>query len=236
MRITLPQLAENTLDFPPLSSALASPDGLLAFGGDLSPSRLMRAYQSGIFPWFSPGEPILWWSPSRRMILPANDFHVSRSLRKHLRRMNWRVTLNQAFHQVIETCATINRQDQGTWITDEMIAAYKALHQMGAAHSIEVWEQQQLIGGLYGVAPGAVFCGESMFHHRSNASKVAFYALTTLLQPLPDAFIDCQMHTDHLASLGAFEISRTDFAQRLHDALVVPTPDNFWHPRTLLHP
>ncbi len=220
--IELPYLAEHT-PFPPVSQALSDPEGLLAFGGSLSVERLFNAYSNGIFPWFSEGEPILWWSPDPRAIIPLHEFRASRSLRKLVRRQQYTVTLNQNFGAVTERCASIPRRmpdsqqlSTETWITEPMLQAYAALHEAGLAHSIEVWDSDNtLVGGLYGVGIGELFCGESMFHIAPNTSKLAMYALVNHMQRHQMAFIDCQMPTEHLSSLGAQTISRERFIEQL---------------------
>ena len=206
---------DEQLWFPPVHLALEEPNGLLAFGGDLSPERLKLAYRQGIFPWFSEGEPLLWWSPAPRMVLFPEEVKISRSLRKRLKRGDFQVTYNQAFSQVIHACAELRRHREGTWITPEMEAAYTQLHQEGVAQSVEVWQEQQLVGGLYGLALGRVFFGESMFSRVSDASKVALVSLAQRLNALEFNLIDCQVHSPHLASLGAREISRDEFLSLL---------------------
>ena len=202
----------ENIDFPHPDLALTEPDGLLAVGGDLSPQRIINAYMNGIFPWYSDGQPILWWSPNPRAVLFPDKLHVSRSLQKVIRKGVYRTTLDQAFEQVIEHCAQTPRKDQdGTWITDDMAQAYIRLHQLGFAHSAECWLEDKLVGGLYGIALGRVFFGESMFSHRSNASKVAFVHLLDELKKADYALIDCQVTTEHLLSLGAEEIPRNQF-------------------------
>lgn len=223
--IELPYLTEHT-PFPPVTEALDDPNGLLAFGGSLTPARLLSAYSKGIFPWFSEGEPLLWWSPDPRAIINLDEFHCSKSLAKLVRRQHYQVTVNRAFDVVIEACATSPRmvrsageeaeESSATWITAQMLDAYKALHRFGLAHSVEVWDDSQTLqGGLYGVAVGEIFCGESMFHKAPNTSKLAMYALVKHMQQHQLAFIDCQMPTDHLASLGAVTVSRSEFIARL---------------------
>ncbi|PCH73713.1 MAG: leucyl/phenylalanyl-tRNA--protein transferase [Flavobacteriaceae bacterium] len=202
------------IEFPPVH--LASEDGLLAIGGDLSPERLKLAYQSGIFPWFNEGEPIIWYSPKDRMVLFPEELRVSKSMRKVLRDKRFKVTFNTAFDQVIYQCKNTYRPEQGgTWITDDMENAYLELHKKGMAKSVEVWENDVLVGGLYGIDLGTVFCGESMFSSVSNASKVAFIYLVAELKKENYKLIDCQVHNDHLASLGAREIDRIDFLKYL---------------------
>lgn len=204
----------SELYFPPVSEA--SFEGILAVGGDLSPQRLLLAYQSGIFPWFDEDEPILWWSPSERMVVNPQDYKISKSLRNILNRKIFKVTFNQNFSEVIRNCQAINRKgQQGTWITDLMIEAYEKLHQMGVAKSVEVWQDDVLVGGLYGVDLGTIFCGESMFSKISNASKVAFVSLIQKLKEEEYLLLDCQVHNDHLEKLGAFEISRENYMEVL---------------------
>lgn len=198
------------LFFPSVEEA--NPDGTLAIGGDLSPERLVLAYRSGIFPWFDDDEPILWWSPPERMVLFPDEFKVSKSMRNILNRGIFRVTFNQNFRDVISNCSTISRDgQQGTWISEQMIEAYVKLHEMGIAKSVEVWQDEVLVGGLYGIDLGHVFCGESMFSKVSNASKVAFVSLVRKLKEENYKLLDCQVHNSHLESLGAREISREDF-------------------------
>ncbi|NBL63783.1 leucyl/phenylalanyl-tRNA--protein transferase [Flavobacterium sp. NST-5] len=200
------------LFFPDVSEA--SPEGILAVGGDLSPERLILAYRSGIFPWFDEDEPILWWSPKERMVVFPEEFKVSKSMRNILNRNIFSVTFNQNFYDVIQHCSKIKRSGQhGTWISEEMIAAYTQLHNLGFAKSIEVWQNDKLVGGLYGIDLGNIFCGESMFSKVSNASKVAFTALVGYLKRENYKLLDCQVHNSHLESLGAREISREFFMQ-----------------------
>lgn len=221
-------LKRDDLTFPPLEKALHEPNGLLAAGGDLSPQRLVQAYRHGCFPWFEAGQPILWWSPSPRMVLFPSELHVSRSLRKLLRQERYRVTFDQGFTAVIQACAGPRNYTDGTWITTEMQAAYLQLHQQGFAHSVEVWDGDALVGGLYGLAMGQLFFGESMFSRADNASKVGFATLVEHLQQAGFVLIDCQMHTGHLQSLGARTISRAEFAGYLHDHLDKPNTAS-WH-------
>lgn len=200
----------KALFFPPVDEA--DEDGILAVGGDLSPERLLLAYKSGIFPWFDEDEPILWWSPEYRMVVFPDEFIVSKSMRNILNRNVFKVTFNQNFKEVISNCSSIKRDGQnGTWISSEMIEAYCKLHEMGFAKSIEVWQDEVLVGGLYGIDLGDVFCGESMFSKVSNASKVAFVSLVKVLKEKNYKLLDCQVHNDHLESLGAREIYREDF-------------------------
>lgn len=206
----------NELWFPENNEA--SQDGLLAVGGDLSVERLLLAYRSGIFPWFSDGDPILWWSPNPRMVLFPEKLKVSKSLRRIIKQNKFEITYNKAFAEVIEHCAMMKREGQaGTWITDDMLTAYQRLHDLGHAHSVEVWENGQLAGGLYGIdLPNhKVFCGESMFSKVSNASKVALFHLVERLTSKGYKVIDCQVYNPHLESLGAEEIDREDFLNYL---------------------
>lgn len=198
------------LYFPPSSET--SPEGILAIGGDLSPERLVLAYQNGIFPWFNDDEPILWWCPEERMALFFEDLKISKSMRSIINQKKFNVTFNTAFKEVITNCKKANRKDQqGTWITDEMVAAYCKLNELGIAKSVEVWQNNELVGGLYGIDLGHVFCGESMFSKVSNASKVAFIHLAKQLEHANYRLLDCQVYNDHLASLGCVEIDREDF-------------------------
>jgi leucyl/phenylalanyl-tRNA--protein transferase len=202
--------------FPPVETALAEPNGLLAAGGDLSPRRLVAAYTNGIFPWFSVGEPILWWSPDPRMVLFPEELKIGRSLARALRNKRYEVRLDTAFAAVAAACATAPREGQsGTWITAAMQAAYRRLHEVGIAHSVETWIDGRLAGGLYGVAIGRAFYGESMFARATDASKIALAHLCVYLRHRGFGIIDCQMETAHLASLGARPIPRRDFVARL---------------------
>jgi len=215
-------------DFPPVEDALEHPDGLLAIGGDLSPSRLIVAYRQGIFPWYSDDEPILWWAPSQRMILYPEHLKVSRSLRKTLRKGKFQLTIDKAFREVMQACAGPRRNQQGTWITEEMLEAYCTLHDYELAHSIEAWLDNRLVGGLYGVALGKIFFGESMFAWETDASKVAFVQFVRQLQYWGYELVDCQIHTGHLASLGAEEISRQQFQALLDRLCDAPTKKVTW--------
>lgn len=202
--------------FPPIEDALDDPNGLLAIGGDLSVERLLNAYRHGIFPWFSEGQPILWWSPAPRMVLYPEELKISRSMQKRLKQPDYEVRFNTAFRGVMQACSRVTRPDQdGTWITEAMIDAYCALHAAGYALSTETWIDGKLAGGLYGVRIGRMFYGESMFHLVSNASKIAFIRLVEELRQQNCGLIDCQMHTAHLASLGAREIPRKEFCLQL---------------------
>lgn len=207
-------LDANDLSFP--HPDLANADGLLAVGGDLSPDRLLLAYRWGIFPWYTELDPILWWSPDPRFVLFPDELKVSKSMRPYFNQQKYRVTFDQQFSEVIKACQQTRRRGQrGTWITSDMRRAYIQLHQMGYAHSVEVWEGEQLVGGLYGLALGRVFFGESMFARAANASKFGFISLVRRLQGRGYRLIDCQQETAHLASLGARAIPRMDFLQRL---------------------
>jgi leucyl/phenylalanyl-tRNA--protein transferase len=208
--------------FPPVEEALDEPNGLLAAGGDLSPERLLDAYARGIFPWFNDEDPVLWWSPDPRMVLFPRDLHVSRSLRRVIRSGQFPVTLDRDFTAVVEGCAGPRANQDGTWITDDMMRAYSRLAELGHAHSVEVWQGDELVGGLYGVAMGRVFYGESMFSRASNASKVALAFLARQLERWQFVLIDCQMATDHLASLGAREIPRADFVRGVRSGTAEP--------------
>lgn len=198
------------LFFPPVHDASA--DGLLACGADLSPERLLLAYQNGIFPWFEDRQPILWWSPNPRMVLYLEELIISKSMRNVINRKTFEITFNQNFREVIANCQNINREGQyGTWITNDMIVAYCKLHELGIAKSVEVWQEGVLVGGLYGVDLGHIFCGESMFSKVSNASKTAFISLVAQLKNEGYRLLDCQVYNDHLASLGCREIEREVF-------------------------
>lgn len=208
--------------FPPVASALRDPNGLLAAGADLSPERLLDAYGRGIFPWSGDGDPLLWWSPDPRMVLWLEELHVSRSLRQRLRRGAYRVTLDTAFRDVMAGCAAPRADHDGTWITSWMLEAYGRLAALGHAHSIEVWEGRALAGGLYGVALGRMFFGESMFSRRPDASKVALVVLVRQLARWGFALVDCQLSTAHLASLGAREIPRAEFLSHVERLVRLP--------------
>ncbi len=224
--MTVFQLTEELI-FPPPDYADA--DGLLAVGGDLSVQRLLLAYRMGIFPWFSRETPILWWSPDPRLILIPQELRISRRLMRLIRKKPFQITMDQAFADVIKSCASMKRPHQNdTWITDGMVEAYCRLHQEGFAHSVECWCHGELIGGLYGVSLGRAFFGESMFSLRSNASKIAFVYLVWFLQSKKFSFIDCQLTTQHLVSFGAREIPRAEFLQMLREALRHKTLRGRW--------
>ncbi len=226
----LPYLKTNQ-PFPAIEAAWKEPNGLLAMGADLSVPRLIEAYTKGVFPWYSDGDPILWWSPDPRAILMIGEFKPSKSLIKYHRKLTGlNITRNRAFDLVIDACATVPRQDNGTWITSTMINAYKALHKAKFAHSIEVWINDVLVGGLYGVGVGKVFCGESMFHKTTNASKIAFWYLNQHLAHHNYQMIDCQMLNTHLESLGVYEISRNDFSGKLKKLTQEGIDSNCWEP------
>jgi len=223
----------NPLDddapFPPVEEALSEPDGLLAYGGSLSPRRLLNAYRHGVFPWFNDDQPILWWSPDPRMVLEPSRIKVSRSLGKTLRKGHFRYTFDRAFTDVMAGCAAPRKGEPGTWITDTMVEAYVELHRRGHAHSLEVWQDDALVGGLYGVAVGKVFFGESMFSRVSDASKAATVCLAHQLDAWGFPLIDCQMSTAHLESLGAHEIPRREFSALLDRWCDAPGPPAPWH-------
>jgi len=220
-------LLSDTHVFPP--PTLARKDGLLAVGGDLEPDRLLLAYRMGIFPWYSNGDPILWWSPDPRLVLYPEEINVSRSLRRVIRKAVFRTTLDTAFERVIRECVKVRQEkDEGTWITPDMIAAYCRLHQAGFAHSVEAWCGSLLAGGLYGVSLGGCFFGESMFTRRTNASKVALVALAEQLNAASFRLIDCQVPSDHLIGLGARQVPRDIFLDQLKGALAAPTVKGKW--------
>jgi leucyl/phenylalanyl-tRNA---protein transferase len=217
----------DDLVFPPPD--YADPSGLIAIGGDLSSERLLEAYRVGIFPWYSDDQPILWWSPDPRLVLELDHFKIARSLRKTLKKGIFKVTFDRVFEEVIAACATVDRDgQQGTWITQEMQDAYIKLHGLGFAHSVETWFDNQLVGGLYGVSLGKAFFGESMFHLKSDASKVALATLVERLKAWGFRFIDAQMTTEHLVSLGAQELSRRIFLKQLQSAMRHPTKRGKW--------
>ena len=216
--IVLPQLRADVIEpFPDPRSALTAPNGLLAFGGDLSPERLLAAYRQGIFPWFSAGEPILWWSPDPRCVLRTETLRIHRSLRRQLRDRHWRVSVDHAFEPVIRACAAPRGGDSGSWIVPAMIDAYVQLHRLGHAHSVEVWDDARLVGGIYGVAVGRLFCGESMFSAESGGSKVALIALARLLHGWDFPLIDAQVSNPHLLGLGALELPRAAFLAQVRE-------------------
>ncbi|MEI2768897.1 MAG: leucyl/phenylalanyl-tRNA--protein transferase [Nitrosomonas sp.] len=214
--------------FPPLDRALKEPNGLLAMGGDLTPQRLLEAYRKGIFPWFNEGEPILWWSPDPRMVLFPDELRISRSLSKELKKSDYQIRADHRFSEVMQACAAPRKGQAGTWIHPEMIAAYTTLHEMKFAHSVEMWVDDELVGGLYGIALGQIFFGESMFSRAPNASKIAFVHLVKQVQEWGFGLIDCQVKTNHLASLGAREIPRAAFAQYLSELISESPGGEHW--------
>lgn len=215
--------------FPPAETALRQPDGLLALGGDLSPVRLLNAYAGGIFPWYSEGEPILWWSPDPRMVFHTDRIHLSRRFRRELKGLDWTVRADTAFEAVMRACATAPRAGQdGTWISEAMIAAYVELHRLGHAHSLEVWEDASLVGGIYGVGIGRMFFGESMFSARSGGSKVALAALGALLDRWGVPLMDAQVENPHLLRMGAVHWARAPFLQHVAQAVRQPGPEGCW--------
>ncbi|WP_428034904.1 leucyl/phenylalanyl-tRNA--protein transferase [Amphritea sp.] len=224
----IPWLDPKSNDFPPITQALEEPNGLLAAGGDLSGNRLIEAYRHGIFPWFSPGEPILWWSPDPRCTLTPGQIHISRSLRKAIRSTEFEITFDRAFAEVIAACAAPRSYSDGTWISTPMQKAYTQLHQQGIAHSVELWQNGKLTGGLYGIAMGRLFFGESMFSRATNTSKIAFAFLARQLEKWGYALIDCQVENNHLTSLGAGCISRAEFKQYLDQHLEAEL-NHHWH-------
>ncbi|MGB0134469.1 leucyl/phenylalanyl-tRNA--protein transferase [Dokdonella sp.] len=226
--ITLPQLSRKDLSFPPVEQALEVPNGLLAFGGDLSAERLLEAYARGIFPWYSEGQPILWWSPDPRMVLATATPHVPRRLKRWVRNCDWTIRADTAFDAVMRHCAAPRRDGDGTWITEAMLAAYGHLHREGHAHSVEIWDQDILIGGIYGVAVGRMFFGESMFSLRDNASKLALLALCKGLDANGFSLLDAQVSSSHLESLGAFEISRGEFGECIASLVRQPGEIGNW--------
>ncbi|MBW8192446.1 leucyl/phenylalanyl-tRNA--protein transferase [Neiella marina] len=219
MMLTL--LNDDPTDFPDIALALDEPNGLLAFGGDLHPERLIAAYRQGIFPWFSDDDPIMWWSPDPRCIIEPQHYTPNRTLTKLWRNHSFTIRINSAFEQVITACSepTPNRPD--TWINQDMLDAYCQLHRLGHAHSVEVWHGDQLVGGLYGLQLNGAFCGESMFHRVSGASKIAFLALIERMKTAGMTLLDCQLENPHLMNLGATVCSRNDFALRLEQALLI---------------
>jgi leucyl/phenylalanyl-tRNA--protein transferase len=214
--------------FPPVSKALRSPNGLLCAGGDLSPGRLVEAYRHGIFPWFSEGDPILWWSPDPRCVFHTDALHPNRSLRRANPGKDWRVTVDRAFRQVVHACAAPRPRQNGTWICPAMIDAYVALHDAGYAHSVEVWEHERLVGGIYGICIGRLFCGESMFSAQSGGSKLALCALAALLRAWRFPLLDAQVSNPHLLGLGAVEIPRETFLRQVGTLTCMPFDQARW--------
>lgn len=214
--------------FPPPETALREPNGLLAVGGDLNPQRLLTAYRLGIFPWYSEGEPILWWTPDPRWVLTPATLHLGRSLRKSLRHTTVQVSLNQDFSAVVRACAAPRSQQQGTWLNSAMQAAYLRLHLLGYAHAVEIWQASELVGGLYGVALGGVFFGESMFSRQPDASKFALIALVRFMQAQGMSLLDCQVESAHLRYLGASPLPRMQFQQQLTQLCPLPLRPHTW--------
>ena len=224
----IPWLRPDT-PFPPIEGALDEPNGLLAASAGLPPARLLDAYRHGIFPWYSGGQPVLWWSPDPRMVLFVDEFRLTRSLRKVVKQRHFDVRVDTAFRAVMEGCAETPRPGQGgTWITPEIVGAYGALHAGGNAHSVEAWREGRLVGGLYGVAIGRMFFGESMFARENDASKVALVHLIAMLRGMGFPLVDCQQETAHLASFGARPITRRAFAERLAALVHCPAPEGVW--------
>lgn len=232
MAIYLPELSLDDMGFPPVVRALKQPDGLLAMGGDLSQSRLIKAYSSGIFPWFSEGEPILWWSPSIRAVFKPDSLVLNRSLRKVMRRNGYTFSLNRAFIQVIKNCAAPRAKQSATWIVPQMQQAYINLHKAGYAHSVEVWQQDSLVGGLYGVQIGGLFCGESMFNLQPDTAKLALIVLQQHLQHATAGWIDCQIPNPFLRQLGATAMSRSQYIELLQQQATITLPQQHWQART----
>lgn len=222
-------LADDDILFPHPENALDDPDGLLAIGGDLSSPRLLNAYRHAIFPWFSEGEPILWWSPAVRAVIQPDQVHTSKSMAKFLRKTTLTVTINHAFSAVIEACSQPRKTESETWISPVIKHAYKTLHALGHAHSVEIWDGETLVGGLYGVNVGGIFCGESMFHLQSNASKLAFIALSQHFSEHNGVLIDCQMMTPHLQSLGVTSNTRENFLQQINQFKNISIKSNCWN-------
>ncbi|GGB49333.1 leucyl/phenylalanyl-tRNA--protein transferase [Shewanella inventionis] len=224
----------QSIGFPPPEHALTEPNGLLAIGGDLQPQRLMKAYYEGIFPWFNASDPILWWSPDPRAVFKPTAPFGSKSLLKFLKKSSWRYTINHAFLDVLAGCAAPRNRQDGTWISAEIQMAYYELHLQGKAHSIEVWDQEHLVGGLYGLPIGKVFCGESMFHRQTNASKAAFAILNQHLVQHDFQLIDAQVMNPHLLSLGAKALPRADFLHLLHQYRDNTIAASIWAPQEVL--
>lgn len=233
MAIYLPELAPHDVSFPPLHRALAEPDGLLAMGGDLSVQRLIHAYSNAVFPWFSEGDPLLWWSPSVRAVFAPESLTLNRTLKKQIRRHQLQFSVNKAFAQVVALCAAPREKQPGTWILPQMQQAYLQLHRQGHAHSIEVWQQDKLVGGLYGVLVGSLFCGESMFNLLPNTAKLALVALQQHLQQRAPGWIDCQLPNPFLMQLGARAIARTDYVTLLQQYRTEHIVASHWQARNI---
>lgn len=228
----LSQLGRDSLEFPPTREALTDPNGLLAFGGDLSVARLLEAYRRGIFPWFNPGQPILWWTPDPRTVFLLDEVHCSRSMQKFLRKSAWQMSIDTCFAKIVDSCAGARSKSSGTWISSQMQTAYNRLHEAGYAHSAEIWDGDQLVGGLYGVAIGRVFFGESMFSAANNASKFALIRLSRFLRRHGFELFDAQVASEHLFSMGARTISRQAFEEALSQACREPyitDMQTIWH-------
>lgn len=228
LRICWLQSSDPPDAFPPVDQALADPNGLLAAGGDLAPERILCAYRAGIFPWFEAGQPILWWSPDPRCVLRPERFHAAASLRRSARSSGFELSFNRACADVIDACAERRGGQSGTWITNEMKQAYKGLHANGWVHSVEVWQAESLVGGIYGLASGAAFFGESMFSRVSDASKIAMMALCGVLARQSFVLLDCQVASPHLMTLGAELMKRTEFSQMLTEVNRSPDRASFW--------
>ncbi len=233
MNKILYNLTLKDLTFPHPDNALAEPNGLLAVGGDLSCQRLINAYKAGIFPWFNEDDPYLWWSPDPRAVIDIDELNINRSLKKFINKTDYQVTVNKNFIAVIMQCADAPFRNDDTWILDDMITAYIELHNAGFAHSVEVWQNEQLVGGLYGVAVGGSFSGESMFYRQRNASKIALIALARLLKSHGIKYIDCQIQNPFLQSMGSKEIPRAEFLICKHKDVLKPLSANFWQTRQL---
>lgn len=232
-----PVLLGPTLNFPDPGHALSEPNGLLAIGGDLSTARLLAAYRAGIFPWYGEGDPILWWSPDPRAVIKPARLYIARRFRRFLQHCPWTLTLNQSFLEVIQACATSPRPGQaGTWLTQDMQKAYYRLHLEGHAHSLEVWNDGELVGGIYGLGLGRMFFGESMFSRQSNASKLALMAMCRHMQAHDLGLLDCQVANAHTLSLGAQEISREYYLTELHDRIDQHAPEGIWQAQSLPAP
>ena len=234
MAIYLPELKPHDVSFPPLHRAFKEPDGLLAIGGDLSVPRLLSAYHQGIFPWFNQDDPLLWWSPSVRAVFAPETLKLNRTLKKQLRRHQLHFSLNTAFAKVIRLCAAPRAKQPDTWISPPMQQAYCQLHRQGHAHSIEVWQQDDLVGGLYGVQVGGLFCGESMFNRIPDMAKLALIALQTHLRHAGQGWIDCQMPNPFLLQLGAQPLARDEYIKLLTNQRQQQLPSAHWHARVLL--
>jgi len=228
----LPYLDTNS-PFPPVGTALDDPNGLLAAGADLSKARLINAYSQGIFPWYSEGEPLLWWSPNPRTVFSFDSYNPSKSLCRFVKHTDLRVTLNQDFEQVIELCSEPRQDSHGIWITDEMKQAYIDFHNAGFAHSVEVWQNETMVGGIYGVSIGKLFCGESMFSRVSNGSKLALASLIGYLKTNDFQLLDCQIENPHLMSLGAINIDRKVYLSQVEKLVVQKVSKEFWYPSIL---